>query len=319
MLSVVELLFLSLSVTGPICLMLVLGIVFKRIQFINDNFIEVSSKLVFRVSLPIMLFMGIVTSDHDFSLAYGFIVFSAIASIAFFLLSTIAAYLAFPKSGNQGVIVQGSYRANTAIIGIAYITNAYGGSGLATASLYVAVTTFIYNVQAILCLSPKHNQRQMNLIKPMLIMLLKNPLVIAIILGFIVVLLDIKIPEIAITVSNYCAQMSLPLALICTGGSLNLKAMGQSGAEIWYASGFKLVLAPLVFTGAAYLWGFREIELAIVFFMNASPVAATSYIMARAMGRDEAMAANIVALTTILSTITVSLGLLVLTKYHLVA
>lgn len=317
MLNVVELLFLSLSVTGPISLMLVLGIVFKRIQFINDNFIEISSKLVFRVSLPIMLFMGIVTSEHDFSLAYDFIIFSGISSITFFLLATIFAYLAFPKSSNQGVIVQGSYRANTAIIGIAYITNSYGGSGLATASLYVAVTTFIYNVQAILCLSPKQQKDQLNLIKSMFVMLVKNPLVIAIVLGFIVILLDVKIPEIAITVGNYCAQMSLPLALICTGGSLNLKAMGQSGTETWFASGFKLVLAPLAFTGAAYLWGFRELELAIIFFMNASPVAATSYIMARAMGRDDAMAANIVALTTILSTITVSFGLLILTKYNL--
>lgn len=76
----------SLSITGPICLMLLLGVFFKRIGLINDNFIEVASKLVFQVTLPTMLFLSIVVSEHNFTAASRFLGFAAFASIAFFCL-----------------------------------------------------------------------------------------------------------------------------------------------------------------------------------------------------------------------------------------
>ncbi len=56
----------SASVTGPICLMLFLGVMLKRIGLINDNFIDVASKVVFQVTLPAMLFLSIVQSNHNF-------------------------------------------------------------------------------------------------------------------------------------------------------------------------------------------------------------------------------------------------------------
>ncbi|MDG4870228.1 hypothetical protein P8631_19735, partial [Guyparkeria sp. 1SP6A2] len=47
----------SASITGPICLMLLLGVLLKRVQLIHDNFIDVASKLVFQVTLPARLFL----------------------------------------------------------------------------------------------------------------------------------------------------------------------------------------------------------------------------------------------------------------------
>ncbi|MDF4922420.1 AEC family transporter, partial [Vibrio parahaemolyticus] len=59
-------------------------------------------------------------------------------------------------------------------------------------------------------------------------------------------------------------------------------------------------------------------ELGILFFMNASPVAAASYVMARSMGGNATLAANIIALTTVLSTVTCTLGILFLKFYNLI-
>jgi predicted permease len=59
-------------------------------------------------------------------------------------------------------------------------------------------------------------------------------------------------------------------------------------------------------------------ELGIIFFMNAAPVASASYIMARAMNGNAVLAANIIALTTILSTLTCTFGLLLLKLWHLI-
>lgn len=313
-----EQLLFSLSITGPICLLIILGVVFKRIGLINDNFIEVASKLVFKVTLPTMLFLSIVTSEHDFSSAKQFLTFGVIASVSFFLFSYLSVGTLFKRSADRGVIIQGAFRANTGIIGIAYVANAYGERGIALAALYVAITTFIYNVQAVICLTPKGAESSTSAGRIMLTTLTKNPLIIAILSGLVVYLLSIPVPTIVVDAGNYFATMTLPLALLCTGGSLDLSSMKKEQAPTWIASGYKLALAPLTITLAAFLAGFRGVELGILFFMNASPVAAASYVMARSMGGNSILAANIIALTTVLSTVTCTLGILVLSLYGLI-
>ncbi|WP_028022332.1 AEC family transporter [Enterovibrio calviensis] len=308
----------SLSITGPICLMLILGVVFKRIGLINDNFIEVGSKLVFQVTLPTMLFMSIVVSEHDFSAASGFVNYGIIASILFFIFAYISVKLIFKDSPHQGVIIQGSYRANTGIIGIAFVANAYGSQGVALAALYVAVTTFIYNVQAVICLSPKGAASGAQTAKLMFRTLTKNPLIISIISGMVFYFLSIPVPDVAIDAGNYLAKMTLPLALLCTGASLNFSLMKKEKGPSWFASSYKLIVAPLLITLGAYLVGFRGIELGILFFMNASPVAAASYVMVRSMGGNAVLAANIIAFTTVLSAVTCTVGIVILKAYGLI-
>lgn len=308
----------SVSITGPICLMLVLGIVFKRIGLINDNFIEVASKLVFQVTLPTMLFLSIVVSEHDISAASHFILYGVLSSVAFFVFTSVCVKALFPTSPDQGVIIQGGFRANTGIIGIAYVANAYGEQGIALGAIFVAATTLVYNVLAVICLTPKHQESGVKVGKMMAATLTKNPLIISILLGIAFYVLSIPVPTIAIDAGNYLAKMTLPLALLCIGGSLNLSSLKKEQAPSWTASGFKLVAAPVLITGCAYWFGFEGMELGIIFFMNAAPVASASYIMARAMNGNAVLAANIIALTTTISTVTCTLGLLLLSVFSLI-
>ncbi len=316
--SVLHQLQFSLSITGPICLMLVLGVLFKRIGLIDSNFIDVGSKLVFKVTLPAMLFISIVTSEHDFSAASSFVNYGIIANISFFIFTYVSVKLIFPTSADQGVLIQGGFRANTGIIGIAYVASAYGPQGVALAALYVAVTTFIYNIQAVICLSPKGGTSASQAAKLMVSTMTKNPLIISILLGVGFYLLSIPVPQIAIDAGNYLSRMTLPLALLCTGGSLNFSLMKKEKGPSWFASSYKLIVAPIVVTLGAYFVGFRGVELGILFFMNASPVAAASYVMARSMGGNSVLAANIIALTTVLSTLTCTLGIIILNSFELI-
>ena len=307
----------SLSITGPICLMLILGIVFKRIGLINENFIDIGSKLVFKVTLPTMLFLSIVVSEHDFYAASSFIAFGVVSSVLFFIFSSIAVKGLFSQSPDQGVIVQGSFRANTGIIGIAYVANAFGEQGVALGAIYVAAITLTYNILAVICLTPKGAESGESVGKMMISTLTKNPLIISILLGLVVYLLSIPVPDIAVDAGNYLAKMTLPLALLCTGGSLNLGSLKKEPGPSWFASSNKLVIAPVLITASAYWLGFRGLELGVLFFMNAAPVAAASYVMARSMGGNSTLAANIIALTTVLSTLTCTVGVLLLLSLDL--
>ncbi len=72
----------------------------------------------------------------------------------------IATKTLFSGSNDKGVVIQGSYRANTAIIGLAYVANAYGETGIALAAIYVAPMTILYNILAVIALSPKNDKEK---------------------------------------------------------------------------------------------------------------------------------------------------------------
>ncbi|MGO2162528.1 MAG: AEC family transporter [Vibrio toranzoniae] len=308
----------SASVTGPICLMLFLGVMLKRIGLINDNFIDVASKVVFQVTLPAMLFLSIVQSHHDFAASGKLVIFGLLANLTFFVFTTVSTKITFKKPQDQGVIVQGGFRANTAIIGLAYVANIYGNDGVALAALYVASLTVLYNIQAVIALTPKGQESGDKAIQVIVKTLTKNPLIISIVLGVFFYLLSIPVPKMVTDAGQYFANMTLPLALLCTGGSLDIRSLKKDKGPTWFSTGYKLVLAPLLITLAALFFGFRGLDLGLIFLMSAAPTAAASYVMARAMGGNSTLAANIIALTTVVSLITCTLGIFALTAMNLI-
>ncbi|MCC4816079.1 transporter [Vibrio lentus] len=308
----------SASVTGPICLMLFLGVMLKRIGLINDNFIDVASKVVFQVTLPAMLFLSIVQSNHNFSASSALVAFGVIANFVFFLFTIFSTKLVFKGSKDQGVIIQGGFRANTAIIGLAYVANIYGNQGVALAAIYVASLTVLYNIQAVIALTPKGEDTGAKAIKVIAKSITKNPLIIAIFLAVVFYALSIPIPKMVTDAGQYFANMTLPLALLCTGGSLDISSLKQEKLSTWFASSYKLIASPLLITLAAWYLGFEGLDLGLIFLMSAAPTAAASYVMARAMGGNSTLAANIIALTTVVSLITCTLGIFALTAMDLI-
>lgn len=244
--------------------------------------------------------------------------YGLIANILFFLLSTFATKRLFPDPKDQGVIIQGGFRANTAIIGLAYVANAYGDSGVALAAVYVASMTLLYNIQAVICLSPKSENSGKDALGVIIKTLTKNPLIIAIIIGMIFYFASIPVPNIVLDAGQYFANMTLPLALLCTGGSLDIGSLKHEKNSTWFATSLKLILCPLLITIGAVLLGYRDVELALVFLMSASPAAAASYVMARAMGGNSTLAANIIALTTVCSLFSCTLGIFLLSSWQLI-
>ena len=147
---------------------------------------------------------------------------------------------------------------------------------------------------------------------------LKNPLLIGIALGFMMKFSGLPLPKLIEDTGNYFARMTLPLALLCIGASMNMKALKHSGVSTVAASILKLIVAPLLMVSMAIWLGVRGMELGILFFLVASPTAVASFIQVRAMGGNGEFAANIVVMSTLLGIVTVTAGLLVLKAFSLI-
>ncbi|MFD1009167.1 MULTISPECIES: AEC family transporter [Oceanisphaera] len=305
-------LLFALSITGPICLLLLLGFGLRRSQMMNEGFIDGASKLVFNIALPMLLFTSIAQTDFSQMVSFTLIVYGIAATlIAFFLLEWLANHLTDNKQ-LRGIIVQGAFRANMAIVGLAYVNNAYGQQGVAAAAMYVACLTILFNILAVITLTRSLHQgpdlRTMPLIKSMVKGIIKNPLIIGIVAALPFAASNWTLPSMLMQTGQYLAQMTLPLALLCTGASLSLKSNKEETGLLPAVTLLRLLIIPVLFTLGGYLVGFRGMELTILFLINASPTAAASYVMVRAMGGNAVFAANIIAVTTLGSLLSTSLG-----------
>ena len=261
---------------------------------------------MFVVGLPTMLFVNIARTRLADSASVGMLVYGLVATVAIWLLMEIVASFVVHPERDRGVVVQGAFRSNFGVVGLAYCGNAYGEPGLAMASLYVGVLTILVNILGVITLSRSLHRSQGP--GKVLLGIATNPLILGILLALPVSAFEIPLPAVAMKSAGYIADMTLPLALLCTGATLDFRSLRAEAGNTALAGFGKLVAMPLVFTLGAWAAGFRGMELGVLMLMASSPSAAASYSMVRAMGGNATLAANIIALTTLGSLLTSSAG-----------
>lgn len=304
----------TLIVTGPIFIIVLLGLVLKRVGFIDDHFNQMASKLVFSICLPVLLFTTITQIPLDDTINLPLLGVSLLLTLASFLLSWLFVLPVEPRR-DRGVMVQGAFRTNLGVIGLALCSNAYGAEGLALASLLMAVLTVFYNILAVFILS-FYSGTELNWRK-VILDIFKNPLIVAISIAVLVVLLGLKVPGILLSAGEYIGAMALPLALLGTGAGMSLRALRDSGRATSLVIGLKAFLLPLLVTLAAIQFGLRGLELGVLFLLFVSPTATASYAMVKAIGANDSLAANLVMTTTLVCIVSCSVGLFLLKVFEL--
>ena len=300
----------TISVTAPVFSMLFLGVALKRLGLIDAAFINTASALVFRGTLPTLLFLGIVQADLRTALQPALLLYFVLATLGCFLLAWGWAILRCPEA-DRGIYTQGAFRGNNGIIGLALATSMYGDYGLSVGAVLGGVVILSYNTLSAIVLaiySPEAKTDVWSLTKN----ILSNPLIIGVLAAIPFAVWQIPLPVWLLTSGEYFAQMSLPLALICIGGTLTLESLRESSGMAISSSLMKVLWLPLLATLGAWLWGFRDADLAILFLYFASPTAAASFVMAKAVGGNHQLAAAIIVLTTLATVVTTNLGLFVL-------
>ena len=298
-----DLLLQTLSITLPVIFLVVLGVFLKARNQIDDAFVSVSSKLVFNVSLPVLMFMAIVTADMTVAEHMPLVWFSVAAGVAVYLLAVVVARMVRLNTAAYGAFVQASFRSNLGIIGLALCLNAYPEQGAVLGALVLAVVTPIYNLLSVWVLSSGQEGVSW---KNQLVATARNPLIIAIALAALVRQAGVEMPGIALRTGDILAGLTLPLALIGIGASLSF---GRQLLSDWVAMtsvALKLVVLPVLVITMAVLAGFSGPSLMVVALMFSSPTAAAAFVMAKSMQADARLTADVIALSTLGSGLTVT-------------
>jgi predicted permease len=296
----------TLAITAPVFFMLFLGLVLKRVNWIDDNFIRVASGLVFNVTMPALLFLGILHADLHAAMKPSVLIFFSVATLLSFALAWGWAIWRCPHA-DRGVYVQGAFRGNNGVIGLALAASMYGAYGLSMGAILAGLVILFYNALSSIVLavySPVMKSDPWSLF----VGIVRNPLIISVLAAIPFAYWQIGLPGWLQESAQNLGNMTLPLALICVGGTLSLASLRESSQLAISASLVKMVGLPLFATLAGWLCGFRGADLGILFLYFAAPTASSSYVMAREAHGNHQLAAAIVVITTVAAAVTTNIG-----------
>jgi len=305
--NLLSLIQVALSVTAPIFILISLGVLLIYIKVINQEIIRISSKLIFNIGLPVMLFTSTASHDFDRLINFTHILLLLLTTFIVYIISEFTAGKSIQAKKDKGVFVQGAFRGNLIIIGLALCVNAYPEQGIAIATLPTAVIIIVYNLLSIFTLNASLHQQKFSLTKNIQD-IVKNPLIIGITAGLFVNYIKVPIPNIIMQSSDYLTKMTLPLALIAIGGSLNFLQLKQNIRPAMTASIYKVILSPIVLIVLLSFFPVTPVAAGVLFLLTASPTATASFIMVKAMNGNSDLAAKIIIISTLMSLFTITFG-----------
>lgn len=330
----------ALEAVLPLVLLILLGCLLRAKGFLTDDFLSVGSKVVFRLCLPVMLFVSVYSIENLSQVRWDLCLYCVGALVLIFLLGIVTAIVTTPVVERRGVLVQCIFRSNFAIVGMPLAATLGGEESAAVAAILVAVMAPLFNVLAVLALAMfrKDEEGRVNG-KEIVWDVVRNPLIIGVAAGLLALLVrQWQIGQFGAVVFSlerdlaavYDAlrdlkSMTTPLALIVLGGQFRFSAVRGLFKEILTGTVWRTVLAPIIGVGGAILlsrWGVLHCgaaEYPALIALFGSPVAVSSAIMAREMRNDEQLATQLLVWTSVVSIVTIFAAVCLMMSVGLIA
>lgn len=313
-----ENLIFSLNATIPIFLMMLLGMLFRKLGWMDEVFAAKMNKFVFLVPLPVLLFEQLATVDFSEVWDIKFILFCFVVTAISITISTLVSLLWKDRS-IKGEFIQATYRSSAALLGIAFIQNIYGTAGMAPLMIIGSVP--LYNIMAVVVLSvfkPGNNSFDKALVKKTLKGIATNPIIIGIVAGFVWSALKLPMPSILHKTVSSIGATATPMGLMSMGATFEMKKATSKMKPTLVAVFMKLVGFCAIFLPMAALLGFRNEEMIAILVMLGSATTVSCFVMARNMGHEGTLSSGVIMMTTLLSAFTLTMWLDVLRSFGLV-
>ncbi|MGC8604989.1 MAG: AEC family transporter [Desulfomonilaceae bacterium] len=299
----------------PIFALITLGNALKRLGWIDESFIRKSDRLIYYIFFPCLLFWKIGKPAATAGIEWTFVIGGLCSVFTVFLLSLTFARLFRMRAHEVGSFSQSCYRFST-YIGIAIIMSAVGEEGIRQFGILIGFLIPFINVLAVSTMiwysggKCSGNNRGIIMLKATV----SNPLILACVAGIFYSELRIAFPGFVENALNLTSSITLPLALICIGGSLTFARSKDHLGGAFIAAIFKLIVLPIV--GYMFMKSFQisstAFKVAMIYF--ALPTSPQNYILSSQLNSNVDLATTAIVLSTLLSVIPLSVALLILAQ-----
>ena len=294
----------------PVFILIVLGVVLKRSLMRLDTQWQGLERLTYFVLFPMLLIQTLVKADLSEVPVAGVGGALLLSALAMSLLC-LALRPALARLGIDGPaftsIFQGATRWQT-FVGLSVAANMFGNVGLALASVAMVAIIPLVNVLSVVVLA-HYAAPEKQSVRTIVMTVIRNPLIWACVIGLAVNLLHLPLPKIWHDVADALSRSSLAIGLLVTGAGLHLNGLLRPSLGAAIGVVFKLVLMPALAMGLGVWFGLSGNSLAIVAICSAVPTSSSAYVMARQMGGDAPLLAQIITLQTIFAAVTMPVAI----------
>ncbi len=329
----------SFNAVMPILLMMALGYFLRIVKFADEAFFKKANTLVFKVFLPILLFVNVYEIESLSNVNWPAAVYAEIMIFVIFVIGTILTKTFFKDRNKLGPLIQCSFRSNYAIIGIPLAETLGGAPGVGFACVLSAITIPTFNMLAVIVLSRYSGDKNTASVKETAKKTAKNPLIIGVISGVLVLLIRSFLPvdesgEIVFSLSRdlpflYSALTALskgasPLALVVLGARFDFSKVGSLIKEITFGTVMRLIITPVLGIGIGVVLskytGFTltESEYPALISLYSTPIAVSSAVMVGEIGGDEQLAGQLVVWTSTFSMFTMFFTIFIMKSLALI-
>ena len=309
-----ENIIVSFNVIAPVFFLMVLGYLMVNYTSLADRKLtKQANAIVFKIFLPCMLFYNVYQSDigAEIHSRIKLCIWAAGGLLILFVLLCLIVPKVVKQENQQGVVIQGIFRSNYVIFGVAVVQNMYGAKSTTTAAILSAILVPMYNFLAVVALSIFGEKRETDW-KKIILDIVKNPLIISSVLGIIFSLWGIRLPTAVDTTVQDLAKLSTPIAFMILGGDLEFSKVKGNLKVASVVLTIKLVILPLIMIPMIVMMGYRDADLLSGLLAYQTPVAVSSYIMAQQAGADGQLAGQLVVFSSVLSIFTLFVTILIL-------
>jgi malonate transporter and related proteins len=199
-------------------------------------------------------------------------------------------------------LFQGATRWNTTV-GLALAGFLYGPKGVALMSVAIIAMIPLLNVSSVAVLS-WFAAASAPSAKRIILELMRNPLILACAAGIALNLASIPLPAPVASALELLGRAGLASGLLAVGAGLDLSSLRRLGPALASGTLLRLVLMPLFAFAFTALLGVTGTARGVAILAAAVPAASSSYILARRMGGDARLMAEIITLQTLLAVVT---------------
>jgi len=294
----------------PVFLLIVLGFILKRTLIKPETQWHGLERLTYYVLFPVLLVQTLVKADLSkvpVAGVGGALLLSAFAmSLLCLALRPLLARAAVDGPAFTSIF-QGATRWQT-YVALAVSGSLFGDVGLALASVAMVAIIPLVNVLSVAVLAHYASPEKRSA-GSIVVTVVSNPLIWACAIGLALNILHLPLPRIWHEVADALGRSSLAIGLLVTGAGLHLAGMFRPNLAASVAVFLKLVLMPVLAIALALWFGVTGSSLAIVAACSAVPTSASAYVLARQMGGDAPLLAQIITLQTILAAITMPIAI----------
>ena len=143
---------IALKAVAPMFIIMAIGILLRRNNFMNETEVKKLNKLVFNVFFPCLMFNNIYGAEIGEAFDLKFITFTVIMILVMFFTTMAVIVKIEPSDKSRGAMIQAIYRSNFVLFGLP-LSYALGGETAASVtSVLICIVVPVFNFLAVITL-----------------------------------------------------------------------------------------------------------------------------------------------------------------------